>query len=349
MASSEKLNMALLGLGRAGKFHIQSIQSIPGINLRCVVDVDESLAKRLAKDLECDYSTSAEGPLGQANIDAVIVASPTHEHYGQIQAALEAGKPVFTEKPLGSSLKEIDTCFGLAKRSGLPLFVGFNRRFDPSFSSLARGVKDGQVGVLQMLRVTSRDSPLPTMDYISTSHGIFHDCIVHDFDMLRFITGKDPVEIYSVGSSFVEGIGALDDLDNVLVALRYDNGMIASIDVNRFASYGYDQRIEAFGSKGMLQAENRSPVSTVLSSDEGLLRPTIEHSFPTRYREAYLQELTAFSDCLREGAPVPITHEDVRMSFILSELGEQSHREARPIRVSEHPAFDDLQKEVPEA
>jgi len=349
MASSEKLNMALLGLGRAGKFHIQSIQSIPGINLRCVVDVDESLAKRLAKDLECDYSTSAEGPLGQANIDAVIVASPTHEHYGQIQAALEAGKPVFTEKPLGSSLKEIDTCFGLAKRSGLPLFVGFNRRFDPSFSSLARGVKDGQVGVLQMLRVTSRDSPLPTMDYISTSQGIFHDCIVHDFDMLRFITGKDPVEIYSVGSSFVEGIGALDDLDNVLVALRYDNGMIASIDVNRFASYGYDQRIEAFGSKGMLQAENRSPVSTVLSSDEGLLRPTIEHSFPTRYRQAYRQELTAFSDCLREGAPVPVTHEDVRMSFILSELGEQSHREARPIRVSEHPAFDNLQEEVPEA
>ena len=349
MASSEKLNMALLGLGRAGKFHIQSIQSIPGINLRCVVDVDESLAKRLAKDLECDYSTSAEGPLGQANIDALIVASPTHEHYGQIQAALEAGKPVFTEKPLGSSLKEIDTCFGLAKRSGLPLFVGFNRRFDPSFSSLARGVKDGQVGMLQMLRVTSRDSPLPTMDYISTSHGIFHDCIVHDFDMLRFITGKDPVEIYSVGSSFVEGIGALDDLDNVLVALRYDNGMIASIDVNRFASYGYDQRIEAFGSKGMLQAENRSPVSTVLSSDEGLLRPTIEHSFPTRYREAYRQELTAFSDCLREGAPVPVTHEDVRMSFILSELGEQSHREARPLRVSEHPAFDNLQEEVPKA
>ncbi|MDP6795867.1 MAG: Gfo/Idh/MocA family oxidoreductase [Verrucomicrobiota bacterium] len=349
MASSEKLNMALLGLGRAGKFHIQSIQSIPGINLRCVVDVDESLAKHLAKDLECDYSTDAEGPLGQADIDAVIVASPTHEHYGQIQAALKAGKPVFTEKPLGSSLKEIDTCFGLAKRSRLPLFVGFNRRFDPSFSSLARGVKEGQVGVLQMLRVTSRDSPLPTMDYISTSHGIFHDCIVHDFDMLRFITDKDPVEIYSAGSSFVEGIGALGDLDNVLVVLRYDNGMIASIDVNRFASYGYDQRIEAFGSKGMLQAENRSPVSTVLSSDEGLLRPTIEHSFPTRYREAYRQELTAFSNCLREGEPVPVTHKDVRMSFILSELGEQSHREARPLRVSEHPAFDDLQEEVPEA
>ena len=348
MASSENLKIALLGLGRAGKFHIQSIQSIPGISLRCVVDVDESLARRLAKELECDYSTDAEGPLGQADVDAVIVASPTHEHYGQISAALKAGKAVFTEKPLGSSLEEIDSCFGLAKRSELPLFVGFNRRFDPSFSSLARGVKEGQVGGLQMLRVTSRDSPRPTMDYIKTSHGIFHDCIVHDFDMLRFITGVDPVEIYSVGSSFVEGISALGDLDNVLVALKYDGGMIASIDVNRFSSYGYDQRIEVFGSKGMLQAENRSPVSTVLSSGDGLLRPTIEHSFPTRYREAYRQELVAFGDCLREGAPVPVTHEDVRMSFILSELGEQSHREARPLRVSDHPAIDNLREKVPE-
>ena len=339
MAIPENLNIALLGLGRAGKFHIQSIRSIPGISLRCVVDVDESLARRLAKELQCDYSTDAEWPLGQADIDAVIVASPTQEHYGQIITALDAGKPVFTEKPLGSTLEEIDTCFGLAKRNELPLLVGFNRRFDPSFSSLARGVKEGQVGVLQMLRVTSRDSPLPTMDYIRTSHGIFHDCIVHDFDMLRFITGEDPVEIYSVGSSFVEEISALGDLDNVLVALRYDGGMIASIDVNRFASYGYDQRIEVFGSRGMLQAENRSPVSTVLSSGDGLLRPTIEHSFPTRYREAYRQELAVFSDCLREGTPLPVSHEDVRMSFILSELGEQSHREARPLRVTDHPAL----------
>ena len=339
MASSENLKIALLGLGRAGKFHIQSIQSIPGISLRCVVDVDESLAKRLAKELECNYATNVDGPLGQEDIDAVIVASPTHEHYGQILAALGAGKAVFTEKPLGSSLEEIDSCFGLAKRNELPLFVGFNRRFDPSFSSLARGVKEGQVGVIQMLRVTSRDSPLPTMDYIKTSHGIFHDCIVHDFDMLRFITGEDPVEIYSVGSSFVEGISALGDLDNVLVALKYDSGIIASIDVNRFSSYGYDQRIEVFGSNGMLQAENRSPVSTVLSSGEGLLRPTIEHSFPTRYREAYRQELVVFSDCLREGTPLPVTHEDVRMSFILSELGEQSHREGRSLHVSDHPAL----------
>ena len=341
MNLSEKKKIALFGLGRAGKFHIQSIQTIPGLRLKCVVDVDETKAKHLANELECDYATDADGPLGQEDIDAVIVASPTHEHFGQIQSALEAGKPVFTEKPLGKDLNEIDTCFNMAKRIGLPLLVGFNRRFDPSFSSLAAGVKVGHAGKLQMLRVTSRDSPLPTMEYISTSHGIFHDCIVHDFDMLRFITGRDPVEIYAVGSSFVEGIGNLNDLDNVLVTLKYDDGMIASIDVNRFAAYGYDQRIEVFGNEGMLQAENRSPVSTLLSNKEGLHRSTIEHSFPSRYREAYRLELVAFLKCINEKTPAPVTHEEVRMSFILSELGEQSYRENKPQRVSEHFGFVD--------
>tara|TARA_Y100000588_G_scaffold392659_1_gene505422 strand:- start:1223 stop:2251 length:1029 start_codon:yes stop_codon:yes gene_type:complete len=334
MDQPEKLNIALFGLGRAGKFHIQSIQSIPELNLKCVMDLDELLAKRTAKGLECDYATDIDGPLGQSDIDAVIVASPTNEHHHQIQASLKARKPVFSEKPLGNSLDEIDSCFELSKKINMPLFIGFNRRFDPSFSNLASEVKNKKVGQLQMLRVTSRDSPLPTMEYISKSNGIFHDCIVHDFDMLRFITNKDPVEIYTAGSSFVKEIGALNDLDNVLVTLKYDNGMIASIDVNRFASYGYDQRIEVFGSEGMLQAENRLPITTLLSNNDGLRRPKIEHSFPTRYREAYQRELETFRDCIQQETPVPVTHEDVRMSFILSELGEKSYRENKPIRVT---------------
>ncbi|MAD24667.1 MAG: hypothetical protein CMO44_10905 [Verrucomicrobiales bacterium] len=333
MDSLKKLNIALFGLGRAGKFHIQSIQSIPELNLKCVMDLDELLAQQVAKDLECDYSTNIDEPVARSDIDAVIIATPTNEHHKQIEASLKANKPVFSEKPLGNSLNEIDSCFELAEKSDLPLFVGFNRRFDPSFSSLASEVKDSKIGQLQMLRVTSRDSPLPNMDYISKSNGIFHDCIVHDFDMLRFITGKDPVEIYTLGSSFVEEIRMLNDLDNVLVTLKYDDGMIASIDVNRFASYGYDQRIEVFGTKGMLQAENRLPITTLLSNNTGLLKPKIDHSFPTRYREAYQRELEAFKDCVLQGAPSPITHQDVRMSFILSELGEKSYNENKPLSV----------------
>lgn len=190
-----------------------------------------------------------------------------------------------------------------------------------------------------MLRVTSRDSPLPSIEYISTSHGIFHDCIVHDFDMLRYITGRHPVEIYAAGSSFIEGIGKLDDLDNVLVTLKYDDGMIASIDVSRFAAYGYDQRIEVFGSKGMLQAENKSPTSTFMSDKDGLHRPVIEYSFPTRYRDAYRNQLEVFLECINNAKPVPVTHEDVRMGFMLCELGMKSHRENKPLKVASHPGF----------
>ena len=184
-----------------------------------------------------------------------------------------------------------------------------------------------------MLQIISRDSPLPSMDYIKTSHGIFHDCIVHDLDMIRFIAREDPSEVFAIGSNFVPEIKALNDLDNVLVSLKFASGLLASIHVNRLAAYGYDQRIEAFGSNGMLQAENRSPLATILATPAGFMRPPIEHSFPTRYREAYRIELETFRDCVLNQAPLPITHEDVRMSFILCDLAERSYRDGKPVAV----------------
>ena len=330
MSPESSFSIALLGLGRAGQFHLQSIRAIPGAILRHAVDLDEDRANRVAAEFRCSASQTPDDALADPEVDAVIVATPTQEHVGPIRAALEAGKAVFTEKPLGSRLEEIDACFALARARELPLMVGFNRRFDPSFSRLARGVHQGSVGELHHLRVTSRDSPLPSMEYIKTSGGIFHDCIVHDLDMIRFIARQDPVEVYAVGSSFIPEIQALDDWDSVLVSLKFAGGLIASIDVDRFAAYGYDQRIEAFGDKGMLQAENRSPVSTVLATAEGILRPPIEFSFPTRYRDAYRIELERFRDCVLHRAPLPITPEDVRMNFILADLAEGSCRTGRP-------------------
>ena len=211
--------------------------------------------------------------------------------------------------------------------------VGFNRRFDPTFSSLAAQVVAGSIGRPMLVRITSRDSPLPTLEYLKSSHGIFHDCIVHDLDMLRFITREDPVEVYAVGSNFVPEIQAINDLDNVLVTLKYKSGLLATIDVNRLATYGYDQRIEAFGDKGMLQAENRSATSTVLSNAEGVGRPKIELSFPSRYREAYVEELRAFAKTLNEPFQCPITEQDVCTSHQLCDAAEQSYREQKPIKI----------------
>lgn len=331
MSIKKRLEIALLGLGRAGKFHIQSIQSLPELKLSHVVDVDENRAREVADLMDCRHSSDFESVLSHGTPDGVIIATPTGEHYKQIMFFLSRGIPVFTEKPLGYSTREIDDCFEKSHEMNVPLLVGFNRRFDPTFASLAQNVRDGSVGIPQMIRITSRDSPLPTMEYIKHSHGIFHDCIVHDFDMLRFITGQDPIEIYAAGSSFVEGIGKLNDFDNVLVSLRYESGLIASIDVNRFASYGYDQRIEVFGSKGMVQAENRSPTSTLISNESGLTRPPIEFSFPSRYNEAYREELVAFSHCIRNKSKSPVSHKDVINSHILCNSGEIACREKKPV------------------
>jgi len=332
--SSKVLKVALFGLGRAGRFHLQSIQLLPEMELVHVVDIDPEQARKVGEQFQSAHSETIQPALEDPSIQAVIIATPTGEHFEQIMAALKAGKSVFTEKPLGNNLDEIATCYAAARQAGKALFVGFNRRFDPSFADLARQVQTGVIGTPQLLRVTSRDSPLPSMDYIRTSHGIFHDCIVHDFDMLRYITGQDPVEVYAIGSNFVDGIRALRDLDNVLVSLKYASGLLASIDVNRFASYGYDQRIEAFGKEGMLQAENRSPRATALSNASGILRPVIEHSFPTRYREAYLEELRVFAAGELEGRPLPIGEEDVRISHTLCDKAEQSYREGRPIPIT---------------
>ncbi len=327
------LRIALFGLGRAGRFHLQSIQLASDIKLAYVVDVDEQLARTVATQQDCQWSTDRATVLADSSIDAVIVATPTHTHYEYIIQSLEAGKAVFTEKPLGVGMKEIDDCYQKAEELGLPLFLGFNRRFDPSFADLARRVHQGEVGQIQILRTTSRDSPLPTIDYIKSSHGIFHDCIVHDLDLVRFISQQDPIEVFSYGSSFIPEIGEVGDIDTVLVSLKFASGLLCSIDISRHAVYGYDQRLEAFGDRGMVQAENRSPLSTRVSGSESVSSPPIEFSFPTRYREAYLRELEIFRDCLVEKKPLPVTYDDARKNYILAVAAEDSFKSGRPVSI----------------
>lgn len=328
-----KLNIAIIGLGRAGQFHLRSLRIASGLRLLHVADPQTKLAQDVARNYGCQWSRDAQKALEDPAVNAVIIATPTETHFPYIQSALNAGKAVFTEKPLGVNLQEIDQCYSLASTLGLPLFLGFMRRFDPTYANLARDVHNGAVGQLQIIRSTSRDSPLPSMDYIRTSHGIFQDCIVHDLDMIRFVAREDPVEVFAMGSNFIQEIKDLDDLDTVLVSLKFPSGLLANIDVSRKSVYGYDQRVEVFGDGGMMQAENRSLTSTVHSTAEGLRRAPIDHSFPTRYREAYLKELELFRDCVVHENPVPITHEDARCNFILADAAERSYREGGPVQV----------------
>jgi len=335
---NKPFGIAVLGLGRAGTFHLASLRQSCAAALVSVFDTNEKLAQETAQQQACRATKSAEESITDPAVDAVVVATPTDTHFGYVMAALEAGKPVFSEKPLGRRLEQLDTCYELAEDGGLPLFVAFNRRFDPSFASLIAQVHGGGIGKLRFVRTVSRDSPLPSMDYLRISGGIFHDCMVHDLDMICQIAREVPSHVSAFASSFIADIGDLNDYDNVVATLTFPSGVVASIDVNRNSVVGYDQRVEAFGSGGMLQADNWHNTSVTHATPNGFTRPPIDHSFPTRYREAYKIELDYFIECLERKRPVPVTHQDVRVNHLLACGLEIAAREKRVV------AFDEIEK-----
>jgi len=331
IATSATVGVALFGLGRAGSFHIQSLGlAAEEAQLRWVFDVDAEKRSAFARRAGCRAAADPREALADPAVDAVIVATPTQTHFGHVFPALEAGKAVLTEKPLGVSIEEIDRCFAAAA-AGQPLFVAFQRRFDPSFAELVDRAHAGEIGKLQFVRSVSRDSPVPSLEYLRTSGGIFHDCVVHDLDMVCQIIGENPTRVAAFASNFLPEIRALDDFDNATVSLAFPGGALATIDVSRASAFGYDQRIEVFGDAGMIEAGNRPRTSVTRASSEGNFGARIDHSFPTRYRDAYLAELRAFLACVRDGKPAPISHAQVRLNHQLADAAEESARTNRVV------------------
>lgn len=329
------LQVAVLGLGRAGRFHLESLRTLPNVDIGLVYDTDKGRSSHVAAEYGCAATETLQQAVNAPCVDAVIVATPTDAHEETVLAALEAGKPVLTEKPLARQVSEIDSCFRLAEQQGLPLFVAFQRRFDSSFSELIRAARANELGQLQFIRSVSRDNPVPSTEYLKISGGIYHDCIVHDLDMICQIAGERPVEVAAFGSSFIESIRQLDDHDNVVASVAFPSGLLASIDVSRRCAFGYDQRIEVFGEAGMLLAENQHRTSVTSATAHGFSRAPIEYSFPTRYLQAYRDEMACFLACVRGESKVPVTHADVRLNHLLASALESAARERRVIRLDE--------------
>lgn len=333
-AGGGKVGIGLFGLGRAGAFHMQSLALSEDAALRWVFDLDSNRAEQIADRMGCRRAEAPEEVLSDTGTSAVIVATPTQTHFDYVRSALHAGKAVLTEKPLGTSVAQIDECFAAAS-PGCPLFVGFQRRFDPSFAELVERAQRGEAGELQFVRSVSRDSPVPALEYLRTSGGIFHDCVVHDLDMICQIVGEAPSRVSAFASNFLPEIRDLGDFDNATVSLAFPSGALATIDVNRASAFGYDQRLEVFGSKGMIEAANR-PRTTVVGSFAGSTQSsTIDHSFPTRYRDAYLAEFATFLACVRGECESPITHGDVRLNHRLADAAEASARSGRAIALGD--------------
>ena len=310
------VKFALFGAGRIGAVHAANMPFVQGAQLAYVVDVNRAAAEALAARHGAKVAGQEEA---LASVDAVLIASATSTHVDLITAAAGAERAIFCEKPIDLDLARADRAIAAVKQAGVPFFVGFNRRFDPSFAAVKAAADAGKVGAIETVTITSRDPAPPPIEYVKVSGGIFRDMMIHDFDMARWLLPEEPVTVFAAGSNLVsEEIAKAGDVDTACVVLETAKGVLCQISNSRRAVYGYDQRIEVFGSKGMLRAEN--PLETTLgyANEQGVAGAKLPYFFLERYSEAYRRELAFFVKGVESGA-VFNGAEDGRRALLLAE------------------------------
>lgn len=337
VGSRAPIRVGILGVGRIGRMHAALVaRQVDGLELAGVYDVNAATADAVALELGVATSASAEELMSRRDVDAVAICTSTDTHVGLLVAAATTGKPVFLEKPLSLELDEVDRGLAAVERSGSFLQLGFNRRFDPAHRSVRDAVARGTIGELHLLRISSRDPAPPPLSYVRVSGGIFLDMTVHDIDMARYVTGSEVDEVYARGAVRVDpAFGQAGDLDTAVVVLRHEDGTLTTIDNSRRAVYGYDQRVEAFGSAGMAASGNPPAHTGLVWTTEGVAGPTLPFFFLERYVPSYLAEWSAFEQAIRAGSPPPVTGQDARAALVVGLAARRSAREGRPLSTSE--------------
>jgi myo-inositol 2-dehydrogenase / D-chiro-inositol 1-dehydrogenase len=327
------LEIAQFGAGRIGQIHAANIAAMKVARLRYVVDVNAAAAQKLAARHGASV-VSERDALADRDIGAVLIASSTDTHARLAIAAARAGKAIFCEKPIDLSLAKVDSCLEEVEKAGVPMFVGFNRRFDPSFSALKKRLDAGEVGAVEQVVISSRDPGPPPLSYIKVSGGMFRDMTIHDFDMARWLLGEEPVEVFAMGECLVDRrIGAAGDIDSAMVLLRTASDRMCHINNSRRAAYGYDQRIEVFGARGMLRAENLGETTVQHFGPRGTVADRPLDFFLERYADAYRAEMAAFVLALEKKIPMPVGAKDGRQALVLAEAALQSHKKKRPVKL----------------
>jgi myo-inositol 2-dehydrogenase/D-chiro-inositol 1-dehydrogenase len=323
----EKVNVGVIGVGRIGRLHARNLKyQVPGARLLAVADVFEKSAREVASQLEIpiaekDYRALLENK----DIDAVVICSSTDTHAQIIVEAAEAGKHIFCEKPIALDLAKIDQAITAVKKAGVKLQVGFNRRFDPSFKKAKNLVKNGTIGTPHLVRISSRDPEPPPISYVKVSGGIFLDMMIHDFDMARFLLSQEVSELMAVGSCLVDpAIGEAGDIDTAIVTLKYEGGAWGTIDNSRKAVYGYDQRIEIFGSEGCIMVGNPKPTEVTINSAKDTISDKPLYFFIERYQDAYLAEMEEFIKCIQENKEPSVGGFDGKISVQMGYAAKES-------------------------
>jgi myo-inositol 2-dehydrogenase/D-chiro-inositol 1-dehydrogenase len=327
------IEVALFGAGRIGAIHAGNIARQPGVRLKYVVDVDAAAAAKLAQSHGAQ-TTDAAHVFDDTAVRAVAIGSSTDTHADLIMRAAKAGKAIFCEKPVDLDLQRARTCADAVRAAGVTCLIGFQRRYDPTFASVKARIARGDIGRPEMLIVTSRDPGAPPVDYIKRSGGIYKDMLIHDFDVFRWIMEDEAATVYATGSCLVDpAIEAAGDVDATAVTIRTRDGRLAQINTIRRAAYGYDQRFEVLGSKGMLQAGNHRPTEALLWSTDAVAADKPEYFFLERYRAAYAAEMAHFFDVVAGRAAAVTSIDDGVKALALAEAATTSWREKRIVEL----------------
>jgi myo-inositol 2-dehydrogenase/D-chiro-inositol 1-dehydrogenase len=334
----ETISIGVIGAGRIGQVHAGHLKHrIPGVKLAAISDIFKDAAVKLAGELDVPTAYKDHRRiLEDKSIQAVAICSSTDTHARFIIEAAQAGKHIFCEKPIAHNLADIDRALNAVDQAGVNLQIGFNRRFDPNFKKVRDVVASGGIGTPNIMHIISRDPQPPPIEYIKVSGGIFLDQTIHDFDMARFLIDSEVDEIYATGGVMVDpAIGEAGDIDTAVIILRYQNGVIGTIDNSRRAVYGYDQRVEVFGSGGSVMVSNNKPDTSVLSDGSGVHESLPLFFFMDRYIDSYINEMTVFVDCVRNGETPPVTGIDGRIPVVMGIAAKKSYLENRPVKLSE--------------
>jgi myo-inositol 2-dehydrogenase/D-chiro-inositol 1-dehydrogenase len=336
---TKSIYVGLIGAGRIGKIHIENLlQKISEVKLKIVADIKiDDTMRNWALDKGVPRLTNDPNEIfTDPEIEIVLICSPTNTHAKFIQKAAKVKKHIFCEKPIDMDIKRIQDTLSIVKEKGVKLMVGFNRRFDRNFLRCYESVSTGQIGEPQIVKITSRDPTPPPIDYIKASGGIFFDMTIHDWDMARYQVRSEVKEVYATGAVLIDNeIGNVGDIDTAVAVLKFENGAFGIIDNTRQAVYGYDQRVEVFGSKGCVIADNEATNTVRIYTSECTNIDKIPYFFMDRYMESYLTELKYFFRCLRENVEPKPNGEDGLQNVLIALAAQKSYKENRPVKISE--------------
>ena len=327
------VRFGVLGAGRIGKVHANTIAGSGRANVAYVADAIPEAAAALAASVGAKVA-SIDDIMVTSDVDAILIATPTDTHADLIEQAARAKKAILCEKPVSLSVGRIEQCLKVVEAAGVPLMIGFNRRYDPNFQNLQQRLRAGDIGEVELVTIISRDPAPPPVSYIERSGGLFRDMMIHDFDMARFLVGEDFVTVHALGSALVDpAIGTAGDVDTASVQMQTASGKIVVITNSRRATYGYDQRIEVHGSKGMLRAGNVHMTTLERADGAGFTADVIQNFFIDRYAGAYAAEIAAFLDAVEKGSHPHADGHDGLMAQKLAEAATQSRQTGQAVRV----------------